>query len=630
MRWTSLAAAALLFGGCYYAVQEQTDLTVCDLASHAIDVQPAALADQKGSEITTAAFKSAAETQAASSQVQPTRTPDQNAANQLTRPSLTDRLRIPPGLPGSNVPPIQLPAHGTDREQYLRKLYPELPPLGPNPQPQPGPEGRPLTLADLQRLAMGNNPLIRQPAADVEAARGAVIQAGAYPNPTVAYEADNVGSADTAGFQGFSVDQMIKTGGKLKLAQAAAIMDLLNAQVALRRAQTDLANQVRAGYFAVLVAQENVRVTEALAKLTDEAFRIQVEQAVVVAAPYEPMQLRVLAYQARGALLTARNTYLTAWKQLAASLGLPGMPPTELAGRPDMAIPVFEYQKALAHILSTHTDVRTAENGIQKARYNLELAKRTPIPDVSVHYAIQKDFTTPPFNIAANVAIGVPVPIWDLNKGAIIQSQGQLLRAIEEPHRVRDDLSSRLADAYGRYRTNRELIHYYRDRILPDQVRAYQGVRIRHNVEPDAVSFGDVVTAQQTLATTLTTYVTTLGAMWTAVTDVANLLQTDDLFQIGNEAVPTECPAPVPDVEHLLALPCCHPCSGGVGVHLKETADAAWPETAPTAAASKKNEQQSTSTTDEETLPMPKLPTRPSEPRQPPPGHVFLDDRAPR
>lgn len=619
MRWTSLAAAALLVGGCYYAVQEQTDLTVCDLASHALDVQPAAAADQKTSEITTAALKNAAETQAASSQTEPTRTPDQNAANQLARPSLSDRLRIPPGLPGANGPPIQLPPHGADREQYLRKLYPELPPLGPNPLPQPGPEGRPLTLADLQRLAMANNPLIRQPAADVEAARGAVIQAGAYPNPTLAYEADNVGTANTAGFQGFAVDQMIKTGGKLKLAQAAAIMDLLNAQVALRRAQTDLANQVRAGYFAVLVAQENARVTEALAKLTDEAFRIQVEQAVVVAAPYEPMQLRVLAYQARGALLTARNTYLTAWKQLAASLGLPGMPPTELAGRPDMAIPVFDYQKALAHILSTHTDVRTAENGIQKARYNLELAKRTPIPDVSVHYAIQKDFTTPPFNIAANVLVGVPVPIWDLNKGAIIQSQGQLLRAIEEPHRVRDDLTSRLADAYGRYRTSRELIHYYRDRMLPDQVRAYQGVRIRHNVEPDAVSFGDVVTAQQTLAGTLTTYITTLGAMWTAVTDVANLLQTDDLFQIGNEAVPMECPAPLPDVEHLLALPCCHPCSGGVDVHLKETPDASWPEMAPTAAASKKNEEQSTSTTDEETLPMPKLPTRPSEPRQPPP-----------
>jgi outer membrane protein, heavy metal efflux system len=50
--------------------------------------------------------------------------------------------------------------------------------------------------------------------------------------------------------------------------------------------------------------------------------------------------------------------------------------------------------------------------------------------------------------------------------------------------------------------------------------------------------------AQQLLAATITTYVSTLGDAWTAVVDVANLLQTTDLFQVGTE----QPVAPVPEL----------------------------------------------------------------------------------
>jgi len=64
---------------------------------------------------------------------------------------------------------------------------------------------------------------------------------------------------------------------------------------------------------------------------------------------------------------------------------------------------------------------------------------------------------------------------------------------------------------------------------------------------PADVKFGDVVTAEQTLATYIAAYVTALGQQWQAVVDVANLLQTDDLFQVA----PHEEVFPVPDLEPL-------------------------------------------------------------------------------
>ncbi|HJT78932.1 MAG TPA: TolC family protein, partial [Gemmataceae bacterium] len=462
-----------------------------------------------------------------------------------------------------------------ERNRVIDRIFPPLPPLGPDPRPQPGPGGKPFTLSELQHLALTNSPLVRQAAADVVAARGAARQAGTYPNPNFGYEGDTAGTGGTAGYQGLFFEQTIRTGGKLKIAEAAAVMDLKNAEIALRKAQSDLEAQVRAAYFALLVAQENVRVTEALARVTDQAYAIQLVQFRTggITAAYEPMQLRVYAYQARAALVAARNTYVSSWKTLASTLGLPALPLTEVAGRADMPIPNFDWDKILVRTLSANTDVLTARVGEQRARYNLLAAQVTPVPDVNVHLAVQKDYTTPPHSIVTTLQMGVPVPIWDQNKGAIIQAQGQLLRAVEESHRVRDDLSGRLADAFQRYRSNLSTLDYYRDVILPDQVRYYRGVYERYSQDP-SVQFTDLVVAQQSLGTAITTYLTTLGALWTAVTDISGLIQTDNLYGMGGE----RCAGP--GLELLLALPCCHPCSPLPNPALKG-ADPTWPVTAP-------------------------------------------------
>ena len=114
---------------------------------------------------------------------------------------------------------------------------------------------------------------------------------------------------------------------------------------------------------------------------------------------------------------------------------------------------------------------------------------------------------------------------------------------------MRNDLTARLAEAFGRYQNNLRALEFYRTWILPDQVRAYRGVYERHQQEPDSVGFGDVVTAQQTLAAQITSYVSALGDAWTAVVDVANLLQTSDLFGVCTEQ-------PVAPVPELPALGC--------------------------------------------------------------------------
>jgi cobalt-zinc-cadmium efflux system outer membrane protein len=368
-------------------------------------------------------------------------------------------------------------------------------------------------------------------------------------------------NGSTPGADGFGVEQTIKTGGKLRLQASAAEMELHNAELALRRAQSDLATQVRSAYFAVLVAKETVRVNQALAHFTEEVYRLQADLlAGGFAAPYEPAALRAQAYSAQLAYKQAIQTRIYSWKQLVAAINVRQLPLTEVAGRVDLAIPYYDFDAILAYVLRNHTDVLTACNGIDKARYNLKRAQVTPIPDVDVNVAVLRDFSLAPKQVTPTLTLGVPIPVWDHNKGAIMAAESALIRAEEEPHRVQQNLTNTLAAAYANYKNNLDALDYYRRYILPDQVRAYRGAYDRRQIDPNA-SFGDVVSAQQTLASDVTTYLQTLGQMWTSVTSVADLIQTDDLFEFARpEAVP-----PLPDLEQLAPLPCCHPCAARPG-----------------------------------------------------------------
>jgi cobalt-zinc-cadmium efflux system outer membrane protein len=554
--------AALLVGGCIHPVREQVDAMVGDLTSQPLDVHvpPQPEAGIAGVESPPAPER---DPQWIPPPIQLVGQPSPSPSGQK---GFETRLSMPPSLPGGNAA-LQLPpstAPQEVREAARRRLFPSLPGMAPAPVPRPGPEGRPLTLADLEKIALANSPLLRQAAADVEAARGAAQQAGAYPNPNFGYAADNVGSGRTAGFQGFFLEQVIKTLGKLKTAQASALMNLQNAQIALRRAQTDLVAQVRGGYFAVLVARHAMEVHAAVNQHTQTVYEVSRDRAIGgTDLPYQTIELRALAMQVQGALVQAQSRYLSAWRQLAATLGVPGMPLTELAGSLDWPVPHFSHDEVLAQVLSNHTDVLSARVGAQKARYDLHQQQIAPLPDVSARLVVQKDFTTPPFDVAYNVQVGVPIPIWDRNGGNIREAQAALLRANQEEHRVQDDLTARLAEAFERYQDNRVLTNYYRSEILPSWKRVYNLVLsvvgfAEAGQQPNlgvGLGFLDLATNQQNYVAAVGQYLTALAAQWQAVVDIANLLQSDDLF-LGMEGAR---PVPLLDLTHLPPLPaCCH------------------------------------------------------------------------
>jgi cobalt-zinc-cadmium efflux system outer membrane protein len=467
-------------------------------------------------------------------------------------------VTIPPQVPGSEAGRVPKPPEDKEaKEKAIQRLYAEWPALPPEPKPLPGPGGQPLSLADLQELAAANSAELRQAALAVEMARGNVLAARAYPNPTLSWQFQPSNDGSTAGVIGTGIDQTVVTGGKLRIASAAAEMVQRKSEIALLRARSDLATRVRNAYYTLLVAQETMRVNKALAHFTDQVFRLQVGMLEAgQAAAYEPMALRAQAWTTRVNYKQSIQSYVYAWEQLVATIGLRQVPLTEVSGRIDALIPYFDYDAVKAYVLQNHTDVLSAQYGIAQANYNLKAAQITPFPNIDFNIALLKEESLPPKKMLGTAVVGIPFPILDRNKGNIIVAEAALGQALEEPHRVAESLTNSLAAAYLNYKNNLDALADYRRHILPDQVRYYWGVFDRRQVDKD-VPFGDLVAAQQTLATDVSTYLGILASLWSSVVTVADFLQTDDLFRFANpEALP-----PLPDFDHLPPWPCSHCCA---------------------------------------------------------------------
>jgi outer membrane protein TolC len=255
------------------------------------------------------------------------------------------------------------------------------------------------------------------------------------------------------------------------------------------------------------------------------------------------LQLRVLTTQARASLIRAQQDSIAAWRTLAAATGMPDMSVSALEGKIDCAVPEIAYESAVQRLIALHTDVQIAENTIRKQQTLVQLADRQNIPDLDVGFVLQRDYTFEPGGATYNLMLGGAIPVLNQNQGNRIAARAELDKAGQNVADTRNTLISDLAGTYGVYQANRQLADSFRSDALRDQVRAYRGVYQRYLADPSGVSFNDVIVAQQTVASVLNQYLDILQAQWQSVVDLGQLLQVDDLFEMGDRVEVAQFPA---------------------------------------------------------------------------------------
>ncbi len=343
-----------------------------------------------------------------------------------------------------------------------------------------------ITLAELERLALQNNPTVAQADAAIRAAEGRKVQAGLLPNPVLGY------SGEELAFRAFSdksehfffFEQEIPLGGKLKKSRNIFEQERVQAVTQAEAQRQRILNTVQMLYYQTLGLQQIIEARRELSKITNEAVTVS-EELMNIGQADKPDQLAVEIEAQREAVdvLNSENELAQTWQLLATIIGNPTMPQMMVAGDVEKDLPAFDSATILQTILTASPEVKSARANLERARAALARAKAERTPDLIVRggfgYSTERlELGDAPFprrtGPEASVEIGFRVPLFNRNQGGIKAAEAELVVAENELRRVELSIRSRFATTMTTYQNATRTVARYRDDILPRAQQAYQ------------------------------------------------------------------------------------------------------------------------------------------------------------
>ena len=396
----------------------------------------------------------------------------------------------------------------------------------------------PLTLEQLERTALQNNPTVRQAAATIEAAKGRARQAGAWPNPTIGIAGDEVSGGPTirGGEYGVFATQMIPLGGKLRLGRAVFESEAAQAQSLADLQQQRILSAVRTQYYDVLTIERRVEVLDRLAQLSNEAVGVT-RQLYNVGAADRPdlLEAEIEAQRAQLDLTAARNSRFASWRRLAATVGDPTLMPRPLATSIDAAIPELDRETTLKQIVDQSPEVRAARADIERNRAIVSWARKETFPDLFLRggLAYNRELLETsaagrpqPVGREGSFEVGLSVPLFNRNQGGVAAARADQSRAEVEVMRLQLSIEARLASAFDAYLTALRAAEAYRNDMLPRAEEAYRLYLARYREA--AAAYPQVLIAQRTLFQLNAEYLEDLEGAWRSALRIQGFLVEDD------------------------------------------------------------------------------------------------------
>jgi cobalt-zinc-cadmium efflux system outer membrane protein len=419
------------------------------------------------------------------------------------------------------LPPVH--QHGSHR----LAVAPELVPQPPVPTPAAS-SGQPLTLAELQQLAVTHNPAMGRAHAEVEAARGRWVQVGLRKNPTVGYQGTDIGEGGSAGKHGGFVTQEFVTANKRHIAREVVQREIYQRQQELEVIRRRVLGDVQARYLETAFAQRQLELLSELVELAEnevqlmERLRTAQEVSTLEVLAIQRMRDRVKLRMQQGEFRLA-----TAWRKLAAVVAVPGLARTMLAA-PSLPHTVSpEWDAVLERLLSESPQMAAAVAARQRAQWQLQLAHARRRPNYEVTAGVQNDTLVQ--ETLANVAVGVPLPLFNRNQGAICEAEADVAAADNDIDRVRLKLQHRLAITYGAWLDAHRQVEYFDKHILPNLEQSSK--LVERAFQQKQLDFLTVVRTQRELIRTRLDHLDAQEQVHAALAALDNLLLSGSLDQ---------------------------------------------------------------------------------------------------
>jgi cobalt-zinc-cadmium efflux system outer membrane protein len=382
-----------------------------------------------------------------------------------------------------------------------------------------------LTLQQAISLALAHNPELKASSWEVRALEGRVFQAGRLPNPEIAVETENFGgSGDLAGFDAaettVQLSQLIELAGKRPKRQKLSALerDVAGRDYTVKRA--DVLARVTLAFVDVLSAQERQALMEELLHLAEEGFNSTAERVKAgKVSPVEEIKAKVALSSAQIDLKQAGYELKGSWSRLSETWG--GTTPTfqKAQGDIDSVLPVPPFEE-LEGLVFQNPDIARWAAAIDQHRAGVELEEAKGIPDLRVSLGTKYHHESD--DRAFIVGVSIPLPIFDRNRGGVLEARNQLSKTQEESKAARSRIINTLGERYQALSSAFAEITALQSDVLPGAQTAFEASREGYRY--GKFTYLDMLDAQRTLIAVKLRYINALTTYHKAVTEVERLI----------------------------------------------------------------------------------------------------------
>lgn len=383
-----------------------------------------------------------------------------------------------------------------------------------------------LSLADLETLALQNNPTLAQAQAAIEVEEGTYRQAGLYPNPQIGYLNGTASNAAVKQSNGVFISQEFVTAHKLALDQQASSQEIKRFQWDREAQCMRVLNDLKIRYYEVLGAQESIAVALRLEKIAAE--NLQTAERLFNSKQGTRSDILLAKVQLETVQLSleeAEYRHAAAWEQLATIIGSSPLQPVPLVGDLAGDIPELELEACWQELLSRSPQLRSTESELDHGRAVHRLAMAQAIPNVTVQSVIEYDKATDA--TTASTLVALPLPLYNRNQGNIDKALADIRTDQSELCRVQLVLRDQLADSFRRYKSSLRQSQRLKNGILPNTEENLKLARQLYVAGETA--FAPVLVAQQSNFESQMAYVESLTELHKVVTEINGLQLTGGL-----------------------------------------------------------------------------------------------------
>lgn len=378
-----------------------------------------------------------------------------------------------------------------------------------------------LTLDQALRLALRANPQLAAAGHELQASAGAVEQAGLRPNPILSVELqDNRRATRESTLQ---LSQTLELGGKRAARTALAGKAQALAALSLQTKRREIRCEVTKAFYGALIAAERLNLAQqSLANAQRATLSASRRVLAGKISPVDEDKARVAEAGIALELLQAQSELATARLRLAAFWGGRAADFSQLAGTLE-AMPALPELAELSARLDASPAMQAARAEVERSEAAAAVERSRRLGDVAVSVGVKRSEELG--RSQALVGLSVPLPLFDRNQGALLESLRRIERARDEAIGAATALHTELAEAHARFTLARQQVAAIRGDILPRAGGAFDAANT--GFEFGKFALLDVLDAQRSLLHARSQYLLALADMHRAAADIGRLAGAD-------------------------------------------------------------------------------------------------------